>query len=194
LYAVSLIELLHGRWHEAWQKYERRIALKVGIPEGFSPPPWPPWCGERLEHELLVLRGEQGLGDHILFSCFAAHLAKLGHRIALWIKPNLEPLLRTVPGVECVVSDIAVLEGSSDIRWTSMMSVPGLLGTTPETVPRNEPFLAAEPHRVAAWRERLGNDGFKIGIAWQNAGASHIDKLRSIPLCDFAPLSEIPGA
>jgi len=193
LYAVSLVELLHGRWREAWPRYERRIALKVGIPEGFSPPAWPPWRGESLQHELLVLRGEQGLGDHILFSCFGAHLAKLGYRIALWTKPSLQPLLRTVPGVERVVSDVALLAGSSDIRWASMMSVPGILGTTPETVPRNGPFLTAEPDRVAAWRERLSTHGFKIGIAWQNAGASHLDKLRSIPLREFAALSAIPG-
>jgi tetratricopeptide (TPR) repeat protein len=193
LYAVSLVELLHGRWREAWPRYERRIALKVGIPEGFSPPAWPPWRGESLQHELLVLRGEQGLGDHILFSCFGAHLAKLGYRIVLWTKPSLQPLLRTVPGVERVVSDVAVLAGSSDIRWASMMSVPGILGTTPETVPRNGPFLTAEPDRVAAWRERLGTHGFKIGIAWQNAGASHLDKLRSIPLHEFAALGAIPG-
>jgi hypothetical protein len=185
--------LLHGRWREAWPNYERRIALKVGIPEGFSPPPWPPWRGESLQDELLVLRGEQGLGDHLLFSCFAAHLAKLGHRVALWTRPSLEPILRTVPGVERVISDMAALDGTAPIRWTSMMSVPGILGTTPDTVPQIGPFLAAEPDRVTAWRERLGTHGFKIGIAWQNAGASHVDKLRSIPLGAFAALSDIPG-
>jgi tetratricopeptide (TPR) repeat protein len=193
LYAVSLIELLHGRWREAWPRYERRIALKIGIPEGYSPPPWSAWRGERLRDELLVLRGEQGLGDHLLFSCFGAHLAKLGYRVALWTKPSLEPLLRTVPGVERVVSDIAALEGTSGLRWTSMMSVPGILDVTPETVPRSGPFLTADPDRVAAWRQHLGGRGFKIGIAWQNAGASHLDKLRSIPLREFAALSDIPG-
>jgi len=193
LFGVSLIELLHGRWLEGWRKYERRIPLKVGIPDGFSPPAWPPWRGEPLQEELLVLRGEQGLGDHLMFSCFAADLAKRGHRIALWVKPGLQPLLQTVPGVEQVVSDLAALEGCADVRWASMMSVPGLLGITPDTVPRNGPFLAAEPERIAAWRERLGTHGFKIGIAWQNAGASHLDKLRSIPLREFAPLCDIPG-
>jgi tetratricopeptide (TPR) repeat protein len=193
LFGVSLIELLHGRWLQAWRKYERRIPLKVGIPDGFSPPAWPPWRGERLQKELLVLRGEQGLGDHLMFSCFAADLSKCGYRIALWVRPGLQPLLRTVPGVERVVSDLAALEDCRDVRWASMMSVPGLLGITPDAVPRNGPFLAAEPERVAAWRERLGTHGFKIGIAWQNAGASHLDKLRSIPLREFAPLSDIPG-
>src|SRR5436190_10050691 len=193
LFGVALIELLHGRWLEGCRRYERRIPLKVGIPAGFSPPAWPPWRGERLQEKLLVLRGEQGLGDHLMFSCFAADLAKRGYRIALWVKPGLQPLLRTVPGVERVVSDIAALEDCSDVRWASMMSVPGLLGITPDTVPRNGPFLSAEPQRVAAWRARLGEHGFKIGIAWQNAGASHLDKLRSIPLREFASLSAIAG-
>src|SRR2546430_601537 len=193
LYAVSLIELLHGRWREAWPRYERRIALKIGIPEGFSPPPWPPWRGEPLQDELLVLRGEQGLGDHLLFSCFGAHLAKLGYRIALWTKPSLEPLLRTVPGVERVVSDIAALEGTSDLRWTSMMSVPGILGVTPETVPRNGPFLAAEPDRVAAWRQRLGRPSSKIGDSTASRHAPRLWQAGSAPLREFAALSGIAG-
>ena len=192
LFAVSLVELLHGRWVEAWPRYERRIALKVGLPDGFSPPAWPHWRGERPQDELLVLRGEQGLGDHLLFSCFGAHLAKLGYRVALWTRPSLQPILRTVPGVACVVSDIKALDGIPNVRWTSMMSVPGILGTTPDTVPRNGPFLAADPGRIAAWKERLGARGFKIGIAWQNAGASHVDKLRAIPLREFGVLCDIP--
>jgi tetratricopeptide (TPR) repeat protein len=193
LYAVSLVELLHGRWLDAWPRYERRIALKVGIPADFVAPPWPAWHGEQLQDELLVLRGEQGLGDHILFSSFGVHLAKRGYRVALWTRPSLVPLLRTAPGVERVISDIDALADVPNVRWASMMSVPGILGTTPATVPRNEAFLAAEPDRVAAWRERLGTHGFKIGIAWQNAGFSHVDKLRSIPLPAFGALADIAG-
>src|SRR6266851_41164 len=193
LFAISLIELLHGRWSQAWPKYERRIALGVGVPPNYTAPPWRPWRGESPQGDLLVLRGEQGLGDHLLFSRFGAHLAKLGHRVALWTKPSLQPLLRTVPGVERVITDPAELHGIEDVRLVGMMSVPGILGTTPATVPQNVPFLAAEPERVAAWRERLGMHGFRIGIAWQNAGASYLDRLRSIPLREFAPLCEIPG-
>src|SRR5262249_52525719 len=153
------VELLHGRWLEAWPKYERRIALKVGVPADFVAPTWPAWRGEELQDELLVLRGEQGLGDHILFSSFGVHLAKRGYRIALWTRPSLVPLLRTVPGVERVISNIDTLADVPHVRWTAMMSVPGIIGTTPATVPQNGPFLAAEPDRVALWRERLGTHG-----------------------------------
>src|SRR5262249_60082179 len=79
------------------------------------------------------------------------------------------------------------------VRLAALMSVPGILGITPTTVPQNVPYLAAEPPRVAAWRERLGPRGFKIGIAWQNAVNAPIEALRSIPLASFAPLADIPG-
>lgn len=190
LFGVSLIELLHGRWREAWPKYERRIALRVGIPEGFCPPAWPIWRGESLKDELLVLRCEQSFGDHLQFSGLAVHLAKLGYRVALWTNSALQPLLQSVPGVECVISDANTLEGVEKIRWIPIISVLGILGITPETVPQNTPFLAAEPGRVAAWRERLGTHGFKIGISWQG---SAVNSRRSIPLGEFAMLCDIPG-
>jgi tetratricopeptide (TPR) repeat protein len=190
LFGVSLIELLHGRWREAWPKYERRIALKVGIPEGFSAPAWPVWRGESLKDELLVLRCEQSFGDHVQFSGLAAHLAKLGYRIALWTNSSLEPLLKSVPGVEYVVSDFKALRGVERVRWISIISVLGILGITPETVPQTTPFLAAQPDRVAAWRERLAAHGFKIGISWQG---SAVNARRSIPLREFGMLCDIPG-
>ena len=193
LFTVSLIELLHGRWKDAWPKYERRIALKVGFPEGFSPPPWPLWRGEQLEDdELLVLRGEQGLGDHLLFSSFGGHLAQRGYRVALWTRPNLERILRTVPKVERVVSDISALSGIANARWAPLMSAPGILGITPDTMPQLKPFLTADADHVAAWKERIGVHGFKIGIAWQNAGASFVDKRRAIPLREFGMLCAVP--
>ena len=55
------------------------------------------------------------------------------------------------------------------------------------------PYLSADPGRIARWRERIGEDGFKIGIAWQGSPTYAGDKGRSIPLREFAPLAAIPG-
>jgi len=88
------------------------------------------------------------------------------------------------------------LRGVGRTRGTTSLDCyrhqPAIFGTMPKPSHRTT-FLAAEPDRVSAWRERLGTHGFKIGIAWQSAGASHLDKLRSIPLREFAELCEIPG-
>jgi len=190
LYGVSIMQLRHGRWSEAWPRYERRVAL---IPPGFVPPIWPQWHGEGLRDELLVLRGEQGLGDQIQFAMFGSQLAKLGYRIALWTNPILESLLKTATGVECVVSDVAALEGLGAVRWTSMMSVPGLLALTPDTIPQVAPYLSAEPSRVAAWRERLGKDGLKVGIVWAGDQQNIRGLKKSIAFERLAPLFAVPG-
>jgi len=193
LYHVSNLDLLQGNWREGWARFERRLALGVGIPDDFAPPPFPLWTGEPLGDDLLILRCEQALGDRIQFCGFAAHLAKLGNRVALWTNASSAPLLRTVPGVERVITDIDRLNQGERARWLHIMSLPHILGTTPDTVPNSVPYLAADPQRVARWRERLGGDAFKIGITWQGSTDFRFDRSRSLPLAVLAPLAQIAG-
>jgi len=191
LYRLSFLELLHGRWREAWPKHERRIELGYGIPAGFTPPASPMWRGEPPDDQPLVLRCEQGAGDRIQLCCYVPHLAERGYRVVLWSERFTE-LLQTVRGAERVVTRIEDL-GTTRLRWLHMMSLPHVLGTTPDTVPQTAPYLAADPARVATWGARIGRHGFKIGIAWQGNRGYRQDKLRSIPLAAFAALAEIPG-
>jgi tetratricopeptide (TPR) repeat protein len=191
LYRLAFLELLHGHWRDAWPKHERRIELGYGLPSGFTPPPCPMWAGEPPDGALLVLRCEQGAGDRIQFCCFVPHLAERGYRVVLWSERFAE-LLQTVRGAERVVSRFEDLV-SPRARWLHMMSLPHVLGTTPDTVPQSAPYLAADPSRMAAWGARVGTHGFKVGIAWQGNRGYRQDRLRSIPLAAFAPLAEIPG-
>jgi hypothetical protein len=73
-----------------------------------------------------------------------------------------------------------------------MLSIPLVLGLTPQTVPAEVPYLRPDAQRAAAWRARLG-DGLKIGIAWQGSPHFRFDRGRSIPLAAFAPLADVPG-
>ena len=75
----------------------------------------------------------------------------------------------------------------------SLMSMPQVLGTTLETLPAATPYLFAEEERIAKWRQRLGAEGFKVGIVWQGSRKYLRDHDRSIPLFHFAPLGRIPG-
>jgi tetratricopeptide (TPR) repeat protein len=191
LFRTGLIDLLHGRWHEGWPKWERRFPLGIGVPANFSPP-CPRWSGEALGNDLLLLRAEQGFGDRIQFSCFIPELAKRGLRVAVWTEPPLAALLRTVPGVESVIVDIGECAATPGMRWLPMMSLPLVLATTPDTIPQAVPFVTAAPERVAAWRTRLGSAGFKVGIAWQGNPKDPADETRSIALAEYAPLADIP--
>jgi hypothetical protein len=51
----------------------------------------------------------------------------------------------------------------------------------------------AEPDRIAAWKDRIGTSGLRVGIAWQGYPGRHEDKGRSLPLKAFGALADVPG-
>jgi hypothetical protein len=62
------------------------------------------------------------------------------------------------------------------------------------TVPAEVPYLFADPDLVERWRQGLeSRPGFQVGIAWQGNPKYRDDRLRSIPLTQFAPLAAVPG-
>lgn len=190
LYTISFIDRLHGRWLEAWPKHERRAAFRLATPAALANRPM--WRGEPMGHETLLIRGEEGLGDQIQFCRYVPHLAERGFRVAVWPDKKLVPLFATARGIEKVVSDESEIAKLGRLRWLHVLSLPHILRTTPDTIPPTVPYLAADPARVAAWRDRLGA-GFKIGIHWQGNPRMVQDRIRSMPLTAFAPLADIPG-
>lgn len=192
-YQAALVELLHGRWREGWAHYEARLtAPSLDSVRTFVPPALPRWKGEPLNGDLLALFTEQGRGDVIQFARFAAHLANVGERVAVVTQPAYASMLASVSGIERVITDSDELAAMKPVRWQMLVSVPGVLGLSPDAMSPAGTYLAADSQRSAAWRARLG-PGFKVGISWQgNPGFVH-DKGRSIPLAAFAPLADIPG-
>ncbi len=153
----------------------------------------PPWRGEPLEGRTILLTAEQGVGDVIQLLRFVPQVRALGAgRVVVHATEALAPLLETCPGVDRVVGR-APEESDFDVH-APLMSVPGLLGTTTETVPAPIPYLSADPARVARWRERLSScPGFRVGVAWRGNPEYPRDSDRSFPLALFEPLARVAG-
>lgn len=185
---LSLVLLSKGDFRIGWQEYEWRWkgAVKELQPRKFTKPQWQ---GEDLSGKTLLLHAEQGLGDTLQFVRYAPVLASRGARVVLAVPKELVALLRSVPRLASVVGGGERLP-SFDFHLP-LMSVPSILGTTEETIPADIPYLSPDPERVAAWQERLGGDGLKVGVVWQGRPNMKIDKGRSIPLAAFAPLAAI---
>jgi tetratricopeptide (TPR) repeat protein len=187
----GFLRLIRGDWAAGFRDYEHRV--NVGPPT-FAPLPYPRWQGEPLPGGRLVLVTEQGLGDAMFFGRFAPLLAARGFDVTILTKEGMRPLLSTLAGVKIATSVNALASDDRPIRWLPLMSVPGVLGLTRETIPSKVPYLAPDPARVALWTNRLGPEGFKIGITW-GSGHQAVRSFtrRNIPLAAFSPLAALPG-
>jgi hypothetical protein len=189
--ARGQVKLMRGDWATGFADYDHRAELADPTYKALPDARWDgaaPRAGERL-----VLVAEQGLGDIMQFARFAPVLAAQGHDVVVLVHKGMVPLLSTLQGVS-VVGDMAALESQRPLRWAPLMSVPGMLGTTPETLPRDVPYLSADPARVAAWAGKLGNAKFKIGINWTAGNADRtVAADRNIPLTAFRDIATLPG-
>jgi tetratricopeptide (TPR) repeat protein len=186
---LGMLHLVQGDFARGWQEYEARWQSFCVLP----PMPVPPWDGSDPAGRTLLLYAEQGLGDGIQFSRYAALVQRLGARVVLAAPPELHELLATCPGVERVTSIPPAPVGPCD-AYVPSLSLPRLLGTTLDTVPANIPYLFPPGERVAFWKQELSAlSGFKVGICWAGNPVNPADRQRSTTLARLEPLTRVPG-
>jgi tetratricopeptide (TPR) repeat protein len=181
--AVALAQtmLLMGDWRAAWPLFERRAKLK---PPAYHALAGERWRGQGPGDYRLVVMGERGLTDTVMFSRYASLLAARGHGVTLLAPPALAPLLRSLPGIEKIASSEDELAGDKRrYMWVPLLSTMGMLHLTADAVPAQPAYLHAEPGRAARSAERLGAHGFKVGIVWRDGN-------NGVPLSALAPLAE----
>ncbi len=196
--AYALTLFYKEDWPRAWRAFDVRFRLMDSPPQvtvrgkDGKPARLAPWREGPPPPSLLVV-GEQGLGDTIMFSRFLPLLAQKGVKVVAVVQAVLFDLLKTLDAdIEFRPAEqagsVAGIKG-----WTPMMHLPRALGLAPDEFVPKMPYLRAEPERVARRREQIGQRGFKVGIAWQGNYDPRIDQGRSAPLSAFAPLADIPG-
>lgn len=182
--------LLTGRLKEGWAEYEWRfVCRRPELPEF----PQPRWDGSPLNGRTIVLYGEQGFGDKLQFMRYAPLVKARGGRVVVACNKALLPILSRCAGID---EFVPVPDGklpAFDV-YSPLLSLPGILGTTLETIPAEIPYLFADPELVQAWKQKLnGTAKFKVGIVWQGSKYSKGGRGRTIALQHFAPLGKVPG-
>ena len=184
----GLCLLLRGEFAQGLELYEWRKRLGSYVtPAGEGRA----WLGrEDIAGKTLLVHADQGLGDTIQFCRYARLAAQRGAQVVLAVQPQLRELLTGLGPAIRIVARAEQPQGC-DLHC-ALMSLPLAFGTTLGDIPAAVPYLAAEPLRVARWRERLGAAGLKVGIVWQGS-RNRIDVGRSLSLELFARLATIPG-
>lgn len=194
----AMLNLLCGNFAAGWRDYETRFEL----PDLFTTRPhkYPRWSGESLREGSLLIYGEQGLGDDILFaSCYRDAIARAG-RCVIECEPRLENLFsRSFPEAQCIGSKFAQapdLLGNERIvlAQISAGSLPGIFRNRLEDFPSHRGYLRADPEKVGQWRARLDSlgRGPKIGISWAGGTPRTRRSTRCIPLDFWQPMLKTP--
>jgi len=180
-YNWSLLMLLLGRTSEAWDGWEQRFRAGAVPARSFS---HPQWQGEPLGSRTLLVHTEQGLGDVIQF---VRYLPAIDGHVVFEPPPRLRRLLSANPALPPMIAPDAPTPPIDTV--IPLLSLPART----RLLPVQPPYLFAEPDRVAAFRDRIGPHGFRIGINWQGHSGRFEDKGRSFPLSMFQPLAAVPG-
>ena len=189
---LSQALLVRGEFAEGWPLYEWRWHLPGMAKRPFAPPLWNGF--DPLAGRTILLHVEQGLGDAIQFARYAPVIERLGAaQVLLEVPRELSRVMRPLArGRVRLVERGKALPGF-DLHCP-LLSVPGAMGVDLDSVPRDVPYLAAEPELVARWRERLGDaPGLKVGFVWAGNPQHGNDHNRSVRPLAFKPLFALPG-
>jgi tetratricopeptide (TPR) repeat protein len=212
--AKSTMMLAAGDTQNGWDVYEARFDPHYADVTHFmlDRPRWAP--GADLAGKRLLVMGEQGLGDEVLFASILADLIEAvgpEGQVIMAVEPRLVPLFqRSFPTAR--VGEHGTLkidhytvraprfmdeaEVAEVDLWTPIASPLRQFRRSLADFPDRRSFLTADPERVAHWRKTLASlgPGPKVGLIWKSL---FIDSARArfySPFDQWAPVLTTPGA
>jgi tetratricopeptide (TPR) repeat protein len=208
-----------GRLDDAMAAYNRAVALRPDfaearkargslklllgrMPEGFADFEWrlrsdeqrlDPrlrairyWTGEDVDGKSILVYGDGAFGDLVQFARYLPLLAARGASVSLLLPPQFRRVLSGEALNARIVSELPV----ADLRC-ELLSLPALFKTDIASIPPVVDAITQDADRAATWAATLDRDRFNVGICWQGNPERNIDKGRSIPLREFAPLAAL---
>ncbi len=188
--------LLLGHFADGWDEYEWRVKsaeyerIALGENRRFLQRALQFPRRDALEGQRLILFGEQGVGDVIMFSSMLDDALRIASRIDLVVDRRLCALLkRSFPQVGIfAIEEYGEAEIPSGAICLMIGSLGSLLRRERESFPGTA-YLHADPTKIAVWRDRLGATLPKrIGISWRGGMAHTRRTARSLPLHEFLGL------
>jgi tetratricopeptide (TPR) repeat protein len=194
LWNLALGNLRLGEFDNGWSLYDHGI----GVADYRGPARPFPGRAYQATARRILLWGEQGVGDQVMYASMLADLAARGVRGVVETDPRLVPLFeRSFDGFTFVPATTPPHPATAATFETSMpvASLGRHLRPDFASFPRHAGYLHTDRTRVAALRARYesqaGGDHL-VGISWMSGARRNADA-KSIDLRSWAPLLRLPG-
>lgn len=177
---LALMLLEKEEFEEGWAHYARRwdVPERAALKRDYGD--IPKWDGGPTKR--LVVHGEQGLGDEIMFlTCLPKSLPV--EELVIECATRLTRLVRRSFGCEVYGTHDEVMARDKPTAWISMGDLPAMFE------PSREPVLAVDPVRRAYWRAKLEalGPGPYVGFAWQGGVSATHKQSRQTSIEDWKP-------
>jgi tetratricopeptide (TPR) repeat protein len=183
--------LAEGDFKRGWAAYEERWGVRL-FSSKRKKLAQPQWRGEDVAGKRVFLYSEQGFGDTFQFVRYVPMVAALGAEVVLEVQPPVRRVLGEVPGAARVIEGGEETPAEFDLHCP-LMSLPGVFGTDLESIPAEIPYVFAEEELKERWAERISGGGLRVGLVWSGNPQHARDKLRSVPLAEFAGVLGVAG-
>lgn len=186
---------LRGDWKKGFEEYEWRFWYYPQMKHYLNSYDQEKlWNGKAsLEGKRVLVYGEQGMGDIIMFSRYLKELKSKGAYVILNVPQCLADIMSRLDGVdEVCTKDVHVENGESFPEYDyqfSLMSAPHLLGSTEIC---GKPYIKAVTNNFRDYIKTDYDKTFNIGVVWAGNPAHPHDQKRSIPLKYFRGLHDNP--
>ena len=182
---LAVAYLLMGDYERGFAQYEHRWNYEhlAGLLPKHTQPRW---TGEDLKGKTILVVGEQGHGDNIQFLRFVESLYTQGAEIILQVNSNLIPLFNG----SIIKQTISFEENVTEFDyWTPIMSIPGILKMTLDTIPSPLQYIAADAKKVQEWQARLGlKKRLRVGFCWSGRRDTWINRHKGMPFVEMLTL------
>ena len=181
-YNKSLLYLIRGDFKKGWMNYEWRKKLfnkdktrsTANIKELINL--------KNIRNKKIFIEHEQGLGDTIQFSRYVKLLSDLGAKVMFKTQDPLHELFKNFSNLN---------ESDEFDLYSSLLSLPYVFNTNSKNIPNNSPYLHTNKEIDLFWKNKIKDNGLKIGICWQGNPENELDSERSFELKNFKIISRL---
>ncbi|ETR72748.1 MAG: TPR repeat-containing protein [Candidatus Magnetoglobus multicellularis str. Araruama] len=191
-YHLGFASLILGDYTNGFKEYEWRLKRSPFTGHFLKQPVWD---GKAGSEKIVFVYCEQGFGDNLHFCRYLTVMAKNVKRIIFGCRDEQARLFKTISGVDQVI-----IQGEKVPRHDyhcSLLSLPFLLQTNPDTIPCNIPYVF--PKSLPSHSDLIHTidhhaaDMVRVGIVWGGNPNNKNDAIRSISLKELAQLFSISG-